>query len=149
MPEHIYSLWKLMQILRIHFQLLMYLFLAIKKATDFTVLPMECQYLNKTALLTITGQQPQPLKHFALKRKPKSAALRAELLQKCKLKRSIMWCCITLGIHHPSCHFISLTVYCLVVACWFTEPFFPISVQIPMHVSRNKKWFTPKIFLIK
>ncbi|KAL5016203.1 hypothetical protein ScPMuIL_005792 [Solemya velum] len=56
--------------------------IAIKKSTDFTVLPMECQYLNKTALLTITGQQPQPLKHFALKRKPKSAALRAELLQK-------------------------------------------------------------------
>jgi negative elongation factor A len=48
------------------------------------MLPMECQFLNKTALIATTGQQPLPTKHFALKRKPKSAALRAELLQKCK-----------------------------------------------------------------
>lgn len=48
------------------------------------MLPLECQFLNKTALIAATGQQPQPIKHFALKRKPKSAILRAELLQKCK-----------------------------------------------------------------
>ena len=50
------------------------------------MLPMECQFLNKTALIATTGQQPLPVKHFALKRKPKSATLRAELLQKCKLR---------------------------------------------------------------
>ena len=51
---------------------------------DLKMLPMECQFLNKSALITTTGQQPLPTKHFALKRKPKSATLRAELLQKCE-----------------------------------------------------------------
>lgn len=69
------------------------------------MLPLECPYLNKTALFTVVGQQVRlisfrakngtcyivwlillfqshPIKHFTLKRKPKSAALRAELLQK-------------------------------------------------------------------
>ena len=51
------------------------------------MLPMECQFLNRTALIAATGQQPLPIKHFALKRKPKSATLRAELLQKCKFSK--------------------------------------------------------------
>lgn len=55
---------------------------AVKKAAGVRMLPLECQFLNKTALVAATGQQPQPIKHFALKRKPKSAILRAELLQK-------------------------------------------------------------------
>ena len=46
------------------------------------MLPLECHYLNKSALVSVVGQQPPPTKHFTLKRKPKSAALRAELLQK-------------------------------------------------------------------
>lgn len=46
------------------------------------MLPLECHYLSKPALLSLVGQQPPPVKHFTLKRKPKSAALRAELLQK-------------------------------------------------------------------
>ncbi|KAK3589429.1 hypothetical protein CHS0354_020758 [Potamilus streckersoni] len=54
----------------------------VKKTADVRMLPMECQFLNKTAMIATTGQQPQPIKHFALKRKPKSATLRAELLQK-------------------------------------------------------------------
>ncbi|KAL4231717.1 hypothetical protein ACF0H5_009293 [Mactra antiquata] len=54
----------------------------VKRSVDLKMLPMECQFLNKTALVATTGQQPQPTKHFALKRKPKSATLRAELLQK-------------------------------------------------------------------
>ncbi|XP_052227366.1 negative elongation factor A-like [Dreissena polymorpha] len=54
----------------------------VRKSMDVKMLPMECQFLNKTALLATTGQQPLPTKHFALKRKPKSATLRAELLQK-------------------------------------------------------------------
>ena len=58
--------------------------LSVKKTMDVRMLPMECQFLNKTALIAATGQQPLPVKHFALKRKPKSATLRAELLQKCK-----------------------------------------------------------------
>ena len=57
---------------------------SVKKAAGVRMLPLECQFLNKTALIAATGQQPQPIKHFALKRKPKSAILRAELLQKCK-----------------------------------------------------------------
>nr|CAG4638562.1 EOG090X08WB [Cyclestheria hislopi] len=54
----------------------------VKKHGETGMLPLECPYLNKTAIFTVVGQQAQPLKHFTLKRKPKSAALRAELLQK-------------------------------------------------------------------
>nr|CAG4643322.1 EOG090X08WB [Ilyocryptus agilis] len=54
----------------------------VKKHGETGMLPLECPYLNKTALFTVVGQQSHPLKHFTLKRKPKSAALRAELLQK-------------------------------------------------------------------
>ncbi|XP_034327523.1 negative elongation factor A [Magallana gigas] len=54
----------------------------VKKCASVRMLPMECQFLNKTALVAATGPLPQPVKHFALKRKPKSAILRAELLQK-------------------------------------------------------------------
>uniref|UniRef100_G3Q5Y3 Negative elongation factor complex member A n=1 Tax=Gasterosteus aculeatus aculeatus TaxID=481459 RepID=G3Q5Y3_GASAC len=46
------------------------------------MLPLECQYLNKSALMTLVGPLTPPVKHFQLKRKPKSATLRAELLQK-------------------------------------------------------------------
>lgn len=55
---------------------------SVKKKADLVMLPLECHYLSKPALLSLVGQQPQPTKHFTLKRKPKSAALRAELLQK-------------------------------------------------------------------
>lgn len=54
----------------------------LKKQNDPAMLPLECHYLNKTALTSVVGQQPQPTKHFTLKRKPKSATLRAELVQK-------------------------------------------------------------------
>ncbi|XP_033209140.1 negative elongation factor A [Belonocnema kinseyi] len=54
----------------------------LKKQNDPAMLPLECHYLNKTALASVVGQQPQPTKHFTLKRKPKSATLRAELVQK-------------------------------------------------------------------
>ncbi|XP_012524801.1 negative elongation factor A [Monomorium pharaonis] len=54
----------------------------LKKQNDPAMLPLECHYLNKTALTSVVGQQPSPVKHFTLKRKPKSATLRAELLQK-------------------------------------------------------------------
>lgn len=54
------------------------------------MLPLECQYLNKSALTTLVGPLTPPVKHFQLKRKPKSATLRAELLQKCK---RIETCC--------------------------------------------------------
>ncbi|KAI2662783.1 Negative elongation factor A [Labeo rohita] len=47
-----------------------------------SMLPLECQYLNKSALTTLVGPLTPPIKHFQLKRKPKSATLRAELLQK-------------------------------------------------------------------
>lgn len=50
------------------------------------MLPLECQYLNKNALTTLAGPLTPPVKHFQLKRKPKSATLRAELLQKCECR---------------------------------------------------------------
>ncbi|XP_015910355.1 negative elongation factor A isoform X2 [Parasteatoda tepidariorum] len=54
----------------------------VRKHSDQVMLPLECLYLNRTALASVVGQLPQPVKHFALKQKPKSATLRAELLQK-------------------------------------------------------------------
>ncbi|CAH1405227.1 unnamed protein product [Nezara viridula] len=54
----------------------------VRKQTEMNLLPLECHYLNKSALNNLVGQLPGPVKHFTLKRKPKSAALRAELLQK-------------------------------------------------------------------
>ncbi|KAK2151638.1 hypothetical protein LSH36_356g05009 [Paralvinella palmiformis] len=54
----------------------------VRRSHDSQMAPLECSYLSRNAQLSITGQVPQPVKHFALKRKSKSAALRAELLQK-------------------------------------------------------------------
>lgn len=54
----------------------------VKKQPEHVMLPMECHYLNKPALVSVVGQQPSPIKHFTLKKKPKSVVLRTELLQK-------------------------------------------------------------------
>ena len=48
------------------------------------MLPLECQYLNKSSLNAIAGHIPESTKHFTVKRKPKSAALRADIIHKCK-----------------------------------------------------------------
>ncbi|XP_053619543.1 negative elongation factor A [Plodia interpunctella] len=55
---------------------------ALAKHSDLGLLPLECLYLNKNALVSVVGQQPSAVKHFTLKRKPKSVALRSELLAK-------------------------------------------------------------------
>lgn len=49
---------------------------------DCAMLPLECLYLNKNAMIALFGPQPLPEKHFTLIRKPKSAAIRAELMQR-------------------------------------------------------------------
>lgn len=54
----------------------------VRKNMDYTMLPLECLYLNKNALINVVGQPPTAIKHFNLKRKPKAAAIKAELLQK-------------------------------------------------------------------
>ncbi|RXM95457.1 Negative elongation factor A [Acipenser ruthenus] len=54
----------------------------LSECESSAMLPLECQYLNKNALTTLVGPLTPPVKHFQLKRKPKSATLRAELLQK-------------------------------------------------------------------
>ncbi|NXT26831.1 NELFA factor, partial [Syrrhaptes paradoxus] len=58
----------------------------VSECETSAMLPLECQYLNKNALTTLAGPLTPPVKHFQLKRKPKSATLRAELLQKSPLK---------------------------------------------------------------
>ena len=60
----------------------------MKKTTPADMPPMECLYLGKSAAAHVAGSAPAPSRHFALKRKPKSAALRVELLQKCKRLRT-------------------------------------------------------------
>lgn len=54
----------------------------VNKTNDLRMLPLECQYLNKSALTSLVGNQPAPTRHFVLKRKPKSTILRTELMQK-------------------------------------------------------------------
>ncbi|XP_045475650.1 negative elongation factor A [Harmonia axyridis] len=54
----------------------------IRKQLETVMLPMECHYLNKSALVSVVGNRPEPLKHFTLRKKQKSAVLRTELLQK-------------------------------------------------------------------
>lgn len=54
----------------------------VNDANVFATLPLECQYVNKNALQSLVGSQPPPVRHFALKRKPKSAALRVDLMQR-------------------------------------------------------------------
>jgi len=70
------------------------------------MLPLECQYLNKSALTTLVGPLTPPIKHFQLKRKPKSATLRAELLQKCK-------CLYELLVPEKRDDFIKIVYVCL------------------------------------
>lgn len=53
-----------------------------EKKIDWSMLPLECLYLNKNAMTSLFGPQPQPERHFTLIRKPKSAQNRAELIQK-------------------------------------------------------------------
>lgn len=64
---------------------------AVNECEASAMLPLECQYLNKNALTTLAGPLTPPVKHFQLKRKPKSATLRAELLQKCECPRARVW----------------------------------------------------------
>lgn len=56
--------------------------LVTNKTNEHRMLPLECQYLNKPALTSLVGNQPAPMRHFVLKRKPKSTIFRAELMQK-------------------------------------------------------------------
>lgn len=49
---------------------------------DWSMLPLECLYLNKNAMTALFGPQPLPERHFTLIRKPKSAQIRAELMQR-------------------------------------------------------------------
>ena len=61
---------------------------------------MECLHLGKNAMMSVAGHVPQQIKHFALKRKPKSAALRAELLQKCKYVCAYLGKCTSYHRYH-------------------------------------------------
>ncbi len=58
------------------------LYFVVKKHGDRGILPLECLYVNRPVFQSCYGSLPQPEKHFTLRRKAKSAALRAELLQK-------------------------------------------------------------------
>ncbi len=48
------------------------------------MLPLECHFLNKNAFISAVGHMPQAVKHFSLRRKPKAAALKADLVHKSK-----------------------------------------------------------------
>jgi len=60
------------------------LIVSVKEADTYSSLPLECQLVNKTSLQSLVGNLPPVSRHFALKRKPKSAELRAYLMQKCE-----------------------------------------------------------------
>uniref|UniRef100_H2YIS1 HDAg domain-containing protein n=1 Tax=Ciona savignyi TaxID=51511 RepID=H2YIS1_CIOSA len=54
----------------------------VNETDAFSSLPLECRLVNKSSLQSLVGSLPPLSRHFALKRKPKSAALRADLLHK-------------------------------------------------------------------
>jgi len=60
------------------------LIILVKAADNIANLPMECQFVNKTALQSLVGSLPPVKRHFSLLKRPKSAALRTELLHKCE-----------------------------------------------------------------
>lgn len=103
------------------------------------MLPLECQYLNKSALNTLVGPLTPPVKHFQLKRKPKSATLRAELLQKCKLHHYLEASGTFLSF--VVCLFITIVCDLYIWVCLFTPswlkrwPGFPLdrNVQVKMQ----------------
>jgi len=83
--------WTIVKLLKLfnfrsfpHLHVTVHFWRSVRKHADQGILPIESLYLNKNALSSQIGSMPQPVKHFTLKRKPKSAVLRAELLQKCK-----------------------------------------------------------------
>lgn len=47
-----------------------------------SMLPLQCPYLNRAALAQVVSNMPTLTKHFTLRRKPKSAALRAKITQR-------------------------------------------------------------------
>lgn len=58
-----------------------------KKASDtispnLDQMPLEASYINSVVLNSLYGKLPAVTKHFTLKRKPKSAELRAMLIEK-------------------------------------------------------------------
>ena len=56
---------------------------SITSETNSRLLPLECRVVSKNIINNMVNAQQRPIeKHFTLKRKPKSAALRAELLQR-------------------------------------------------------------------
>ncbi|NXD10193.1 NELFA factor, partial [Nothocercus nigrocapillus] len=75
----------------------------VSECETSAMLPLECQYLNKNALTTLAGPLTPPVKHFQLKRKPKSATLRAELLQKCWLSCKNLPCTRTISAAPQHC----------------------------------------------
>ncbi|XP_005091121.1 negative elongation factor A [Aplysia californica] len=54
----------------------------LAKKSTVSMMPLECQYLNKSSLTAVAGHIPESTKHFTVKRKPKSAALRADIIHK-------------------------------------------------------------------
>ena len=62
---------------------------AVKESSGARLLPLECQYLSKPALTQTAGNVPPPVKYFSFKRKPKSAALRADVISKCEFEKKL------------------------------------------------------------
>ena len=74
---------------------------------------MESPYLNRGALHATIGAQPAPAKHFTLRRKPKSAALKAELFQKGMIQNytAFAWNAIYINIYTNLMYLLGLSSY--------------------------------------
>ena len=81
-------------------------------------MPIEYQYLCRTSLQQqLGGMLPLSIKHFAMRRKPKSASLRAELLQKCLFSNPTS-CLIMITLH------LSHSL----LRCFYTNVNYPICI---------------------
>ena len=92
---------------------------SLKKSSERRdiVLPLECHYLNKNAFLSVVGHQPQTTKHFSLRRKPKAAALRAELLNKSQVRMIsvLIGNCVSIRFGPLLTTFYSIVTFCAII----------------------------------
>lgn len=57
---------------------------AVNETNHFSTLPLECKLVNKLSFKSLVGQLPSLPTHFTLKKKPKSAALKNDLMKRGK-----------------------------------------------------------------
>jgi len=79
----------------------------VNETNHFSTLPLECKLVNKLSFKSLVGQLPSLPTHFTLKKKPKSAALKNDLMKRAneasnQMKKTGTWAGIktTIPVKH-------------------------------------------------